>query len=383
MITELLLYNITCVSFFLLTFIAFVNPAKVNGEANRWMSLFFLSGGCMLLNAVIYRTGSGMAYRQIIGVSELIRFLMPSALYLSIVQYTIPGSGIGRRQYLYFIPFMVFTVYMLPLIFIPGFNYSLSPMLSRGLAILFWLTVNLQTIVYWVLSYYRLVRHQRNIRLVASSTEAISLNWLRYLLLSLGTMLLFFESTALLHIHLHTMYTALLYLAGSLVIWYYFLAQKEIFPFQPEAIVEVKKVIEDYQQTNIAIKQRLQTDEALQVKARLEHLMITDRLYLDGELNLPQLAQAVGVSVHDLSYLLNEAMGINFFQFVNSYRVEEAKRLMLSGQHKHLNILGIAYTAGFSSKTTFNTAFKKQTGLSPSQFIQQHISEGLSTISYQ
>jgi AraC-like DNA-binding protein len=383
MMTELLFYNVTCVSFFLLAFIAFVNPAKVNGVANRWMGLFFLSGACMLLNAVIYRSGLPKVYSQLIGVSELTRFIMPPALYLSIVQYTIPGSRIGKRQYFYFIPFMVFTVYMLPLIFIPGFNYSLSPMLSRGLAVLFWLAVNLQIIIYWVLSYYKLVQHQKNIQLVASSTEAISLNWLKYLLLSLGTMLLFFVSTALLHIHLNTRYTALLYLVGSLVIWYYFLAQKEIFPFQPEAMIEVEKVIEDYQQSNKFTKQRIETDEASQLKARLENLMIADKLYLDGELNLSQLAQGLGVSVHDLSYLLNEVLGINFFQFVNSYRVEEAKRLMLSDQYKHLNILGIAYSAGFSSKTTFNTAFKKQTGLSPSQFIQQRKSEGLSKISYQ
>jgi AraC-like DNA-binding protein len=82
------------------------------------------------------------------------------------------------------------------------------------------------------------------------------------------------------------------------------------------------------------------------------------------------LAKEMVISTHDLSYLLNECFGASFFQFVNTYRVEEAKQLMLSEKYKHLNILGIAYNAGFNSKTTFNTAFKKHTGLSPSQFMQ-------------
>jgi AraC-like DNA-binding protein len=79
----------------------------------------------------------------------------------------------------------------------------------------------------------------------------------------------------------------------------------------------------------------------------------------------------MAISIHDLSYLLNEAFGMNFFRFINLYRIEEAKQLMISEKYRHLNILGIAYSAGFNSKTTFNTAFKKETGVSPSQFMQQ------------
>jgi len=87
----------------------------------------------------------------------------------------------------------------------------------------------------------------------------------------------------------------------------------------------------------------------------------------------------MSVSVHDLSYLLNEGFGKNFFQFINSYRVAEAKRLMLSEKNRHLNLLGIAYSAGFNSKTTFNTAFKRETGMSPSMFVQQFKNHNLAT----
>jgi AraC-like DNA-binding protein len=69
--------------------------------------------------------------------------------------------------------------------------------------------------------------------------------------------------------------------------------------------------------------------------------------------------------------VLNEGFGVNFFQFINAYRVAEAQRLLASAQHQHLSMVGIAFEAGFSSKTTFNTTFKKLTGLTPSQFLQQ------------
>jgi AraC-like DNA-binding protein len=96
--------------------------------------------------------------------------------------------------------------------------------------------------------------------------------------------------------------------------------------------------------------------------------MTTDKCFLDPDLDLPSLAARMNLTPHELSYLLNKGIGSNFFEFVNSYRVEEAKKLLLSGEHNHYSILGIAYEAGFNSKTTFNTTFKKATGLTPSQF---------------
>ena len=83
------------------------------------------------------------------------------------------------------------------------------------------------------------------------------------------------------------------------------------------------------------------------------------------------LAIKMNSSSHLISFLINEGFNENFYQFVNRYRIEEAKRLLQSEKHRHLNMLGIAYESGFNSKTTFNTTFKKLTGLSPTEFQQQ------------
>lgn len=91
---------------------------------------------------------------------------------------------------------------------------------------------------------------------------------------------------------------------------------------------------------------------------------------MDNELSLPLLAQKTGISAHELSYLINEVYRENFYAFVNKYRVQEAKKILLSHKLGQLNMLGIAYQAGFNSKTTFNTAFKKWTGQTPTEFLQ-------------
>jgi len=150
---------------------------------------------------------------------------------------------------------------------------------------------------------------------------------------------------------------------------YFFIAQKEIYPFEAPELSSINKIIEEPK--TVLNRQRFSDDALRLLKAKLVNLMEHEKKFLDNELSLPDLAKEMQVSPHDLSYLLNEGFGVNFFRFINSYRVNEAKKLMLSDKYRHLNILGIAYNAGFNSKTTFNTVFKKQTGLSPSQFIQQ------------
>lgn len=61
-------------------------------------------------------------------------------------------------------------------------------------------------------------------------------------------------------------------------------------------------------------------------------------------------------------------MGMNFFDFINSHRITEAKKRLISSQYKHLSIEGIAFDVGFKTKTSFNTAFNKFVGTTPSKF---------------
>ncbi len=161
--------------------------------------------------------------------------------------------------------------------------------------------------------------------------------------------------------------TPVLYLLAVYFLSYYSVRQQEVYPFPRTERMQIRELVAE----NPARprRQKRVDDQDLRVlKARLELLMDTGKPYLNAELSLPVLAGQMHLSVHELSYVINEAYQENFFSFVNRYRIDQAKRLLLSDAFDKLNVLGVAYESGFNSKTTFNTAFKKSTGMAPSAF---------------
>ncbi|MBK9292656.1 MAG: helix-turn-helix transcriptional regulator [Bacteroidetes bacterium] len=105
--------------------------------------------------------------------------------------------------------------------------------------------------------------------------------------------------------------------------------------------------------------------------AALLRLMETKKPHTDPELTLAQLARMVGQPPQRLSGLLNQQMGMNFFEFVNRWRVDEFKQQALTEEGKKLSLIGIAYNCGFNSKPTFNRVFKSFTGKTPSEWLAE------------
>lgn len=107
----------------------------------------------------------------------------------------------------------------------------------------------------------------------------------------------------------------------------------------------------------------------------LEHALAEKKLFMDPTLNLESLAKQLHMSPRNLSVLINRHYQRNFYEVINKYRIEEAKRLMLDEKRKNATILDIMYEVGFNSKTTFNSCFKKQVSVTPRDFKKQQ--EGL------
>lgn len=103
-----------------------------------------------------------------------------------------------------------------------------------------------------------------------------------------------------------------------------------------------------------------------QIEAGIETLMTKDELFLDEDLSLPQLADCLGISPHQLSQFLNTRLNKNFKMYVNEYRIAKAKELLI--QDRDAKVLAIALDVGFKSKSTFNAAFLKITGITPSEY---------------
>lgn len=100
----------------------------------------------------------------------------------------------------------------------------------------------------------------------------------------------------------------------------------------------------------------------------LKDFMLTEKPYLNPSLTIRNLADELKMNSRELSVLINQHLNQHFFDFVNEYRIEEAKEILKNPDKKEFTILEILYEVGFNSKSSFNTAFKKHTGLTPTQY---------------
>jgi AraC-like DNA-binding protein len=112
----------------------------------------------------------------------------------------------------------------------------------------------------------------------------------------------------------------------------------------------------------------LSESEAAALKDALVHAMDKDRPYRNSELTLPDLAGQLGTTPHRLSEVLNSQLNQSFYDFVNGYRVSEVQRRLADDRSQALTLLSLALDAGFASKSTFNSVFKKHTGQTPSGY---------------
>jgi AraC-like DNA-binding protein len=101
---------------------------------------------------------------------------------------------------------------------------------------------------------------------------------------------------------------------------------------------------------------------------RLIELMESEKPYLDSDLTLQNLAKRLHINQRYLSQVINENTGESFYFFINTFRLEEAKRLLRKDENQEKSVLDICYAAGFNSKSSFYRAFRKCTGLSPCEF---------------
>jgi AraC-like DNA-binding protein len=104
----------------------------------------------------------------------------------------------------------------------------------------------------------------------------------------------------------------------------------------------------------------------------LEAFMEDKRPFLNPGLTLGELADLAKTPSHQLSKLINDQFGKNFFDYINSHRIKSFQERIEKGDHHERTILSLALEAGFNSKTAFNRAFKKQTGLTPREYLRQH-----------
>lgn len=149
-------------------------------------------------------------------------------------------------------------------------------------------------------------------------------------------------------------YTCTGFFALFMISWFVLncLYRPELFTGIDKDLVPVK-IPSDFKQEPEQLKQLL-------------NLMETEKPYLDDTLTLQKLAEKINMPEKQLSLLINQSAGKHFFDFVNEFRINNAKTLLK--EQSQLTVLEILYQVGFNSKSSFYTAFKKETGVTPTDY---------------
>lgn len=208
---------------------------------------------------------------------------------------------------------------------------------------------------YVLLSIKLLVAHKNKVSNVYSYTKGVSLSWVRTILaLNILSWLSLYvpyfvndDSEMLLGLTIN----------GFLILYFGFFGIR-----QASLIAETKGIEKKYE------KSEIKEADLNRYKKRLLDFMSNEKPYLDNELNIHKLAKSVEITSHQLSQVLNTALNKSFYDFVNSYRVDEFKSRLEDEDSSNYTLLAIAMDSGFNSKSSFNRVFKQITGETPSVY---------------
>lgn len=224
-------------------------------------------------------------------------------------------------------------------------------------------------VTYLMLAILLLYKHEKKIKARFSNTEKISLAWMKTILYGyiiftiihfasfLGAVYFFDIITTAQHVILFNLILSIHIFA----IAYRGMQQADFIPLEEVDSPETEETTK-YKNSN------LKQIQATQYINQLIQIMEDEKLYTNPQLTLQLLAQEMEVNSNYISQVINEQLNQNFYDFVNHYRIEEAKRQLQSPEAKKYTIEAIAQQVGFNSKSTFNRAFKKYTELTPSQY---------------
>jgi AraC-like DNA-binding protein len=307
-----------------------------------------------------------------------IPFTYGPLLYLYVKFLTIESHTFKWQYWMHFIPFIaVFTTAIVfhgrPVMRLDNFfanDLFLSFRLIYGLS--FFISITTYSIIAFVL----ISRHQKNIRNIYSSTSTrINLSWLKVVSIS------FYVTYVLVFIvGVYVIFKQELPYDPTIVSYFgltlfafafsvYGIKQPEIFygyymEMKSSGILKKEPANGQSKYTRSGLK----SQDADKYLNRLLKHMDEKKPYLDVDLTIHDLSDALKIPRHYLTQVINEKLNRNFYQFINEYRVEEVKRLLQDPDYRKYTFTTIAFEAGFNSKSSFNSVFKETVGMTPSQY---------------
>jgi len=236
--------------------------------------------------------------------------------------------------------------------------------------------------------------YQHSIKQLFSDTSRIDLRWARFLVNGYIILICTFLVIFPLMLRFPEYFNSLLLLNMVVATPYIYIAAYKGFIqptiWQIQSGVDKETVEEEMHEvaqlknnngngfTSKSSKSKLAENKMDEIISKVTELMEIDKLYQEPELTLQQLADKLEHPYYQVSQAINDGMNKSFYDLVNNYRIEEAKRLLLDPKNMNYTVLSVGFEAGFNSKTTFNTVFKKFTGQTPTAYREKIKTETVS-----
>ncbi|RED24704.1 helix-turn-helix protein [Flavobacterium cutihirudinis] len=354
------------ITFFLVVILA---SKKNKSEADKILACWLFFTGFHLFLYYLHYKNDFASFPFLLGFELPMPLLQGPFLYLYTSALTSQNEH-KKYNLFHFLPFLIACLILIPF-FELSFEEKLEVFKNEGkgyenLILILYTAILISGIVYALLSLQKLSKHRKNISEAFSSTEKINLSWLQYLILGssiIWIVVIFFNDEYIFSV-------VVFYL---MFIGYFGIKQVGIFTNQTisENKISMISTVENIETEKIKYeKSSLSDSERQSIHHNLTTIMTNEKLYKNPDLTLSELSQKLNIHPNVLSQVINSAEGKNFYDYINSQRVAEFKKLILLPENQKFTLLSVAFECGFNSKTAFNRNFKKETGISPSEYLK-------------
>ena len=357
---------------------------KSRDQASKLLAVSAFVITLILAQYFLVISGGYAYFPHLLGTTQVLMAALGPTLYL-FTRYSIAGKHFLWTDLTHFIPLLLLCWMYLP-VFMQDGSTKVQVIESQwhGAIYFSWyyfiflVLFAVQVITYLVLIRKTLGKSYQALLQEGSNTLMVRLGWLQilmkiFILFVLSFLAIYsfrslqFAYTTITESVIMLGFAAFIYSVG------HYTLRKELVFEQIGTTAPPPDAIEDTTESAAKYKSSALTpDIAAQYMGRLLNHMESKRPYLNPDLRLSDLAEELNIPKHQLSQVINQKLELNFFDFVNQYRVELAKQQLTDDRLAHVTIQGIAMESGFSNKASFNRIFKKFTDLTPSAYIKQH-----------
>lgn len=336
--------------------------------ANRMLSLLLLTFSLRISEFALYWSEYIWEFPHLYGISATLPLLFGVFIYFYVKYSQNEETKFSYKFYFHLIPFVLLFIYLSPYYFRSA-DYKIAELrnITSSTPVFgiefytFRILKLIHMVIYAVLSFALIKNSEQSDTVKKKYNE---LKWNKYLVVGF---IVFIVITGIQTFGIAVSgYKYIIELDSALMITCAFMIYSSIYftVKNPDVFIGSFKKIPLLKYNRSSLTE----EKSVEYLNTLIKFMEVEKPYLNQDLKLSDLSQQLSIQTHHISQIINEKLNLGFSDFINKYRVNDAKRLLKDPEYDRFTILSICYEVGFKNKASFNNAFKKFTKLTPSEF---------------